>query len=284
MLQSAGQKILVGVFASTLLNLAAPVWAGDEPGYVMDKSGKPVMSKSGCVLAPKQPKTPMEECGDMMKSDTDADGDGIEDSMDKCPNTPKGVATDKNGCPKDSDGDGVADYIDACPNNTAEEIAGGVDEKGCPKDSDGDGVPDYRDKCLGTPATDIHKVNADGCVDEILRFDMNATAYFGFDKANLQAAGKHALNAMAKEANSRGTVQSVEIIGHADCVGSVEYNQKLSERRAKAAADYLMSLGMPANKITTKGVGKSQATMGCSASVKEREKDRKVIVDMLLAK
>ena len=251
MLQSAGQKILVGVFASTLLNLAAPVWAGDEPGYVMDKSGKPVMSKSGCVLAPKQPKTPMEECGDMMKSDTDADGDGIEDSMDKCPNTPKGVATDKNGCPKDSDGDGV---------------------------------PDYRDKCLGTPATDIHKVNADGCVDEILRFDMNATAYFGFDKANLQAAGKHALNAMAKEANSRGTVQSVEIIGHADCVGSVEYNQKLSERRAKAAADYLMSLGMPANKITTKGVGKSQATMGCSASVKEREKDRKVIVDMLLAK
>jgi len=283
MLKSAGQKILAGVFASTLLSLAAPVWAADEAGYVVDKAGKPVMSSSGCVLAPKQPKVPMEECGDMMSA-ADADGDGIADDKDKCPNTPKGVAVDENGCPKDSDGDGVADYIDACPNNTAEEISKGVNEKGCPKDSDGDGVPDYRDKCPDTAPADIGKVNADGCVDEILRFDMNKTAYFDFDKAVLQPEGKYALGAMAEEAKKRGAVQSIEIIGHADCVGTVEYNQKLSERRAQAAAQYLMSLGMPANKIVTKGKGKSEATVGCKASVKEREKDRRVVVDMLLAK
>lgn len=283
MLKNAGRKILGGVFATTLLNLAAPVWAGDEAGYVVDKSGKPVMSKSGCVLAPKQPKVLMEECGDIINKDSD--GDGVMDDKDKCPNTPKGVAVDENGCPKDSDGDGVADYLDACPNNTAEEISMGVDAKGCPKDSDGDGVPDYRDKCPNTPAADIHKVNADGCVEDgvILRFPMKDMAYFDFDKSVLTAKGQHALNAMAEEAKKRGMTQKIEIIGYADCIGTEEYNLKLSERRAKAAADFLMALGLPANKITAQGKGESEATP-CPASEKVRKNDRKVVVDMLITK
>jgi hypothetical protein len=42
----------------------------------------------------------------------DSDGDGVEDSKDKCPGTPKGTEIDNKGCPLDDDGDGVPNYLD----------------------------------------------------------------------------------------------------------------------------------------------------------------------------
>ena len=279
MLQSAGQKILVGVFASAVLGLAAPVWAANDSGYVVDSNGKAVMSDSGCVLAPNQPYNALPECGGVTVGDSD--GDGVPDDKDKCPNTPKGVAVDENGCPKDTDGDGVPDYLDACPNNTPEEISKGVDEKGCPKDSDGDGVPDYRDDCPNTAPEDIHKVNERGCVDEIIRFDMNESVYFDFDKSNLKPAGTQALDALVAESNKRGAMQGIEIIGHTDHIGTDAYNQKLSERRAQTVANYLISKGIAANKIVARGVGESGAKGKTPA---ERAKDRRVVVDVRISK
>ena len=49
------------------------------------------------------------------------------------------------------------------------------------------------------------------------------------------------------------------INGHTDAVGTDEYNQKLSERRAEAARDYLISQhGIEPNRLVAKGYGKSQ--------------------------
>lgn len=274
MLKIAGQNVLVGLVAGTLLNVAAPVYAGEDVGYLVDSAGRGVMTASGCVITPNQVRTgPVEPC-----DVGDADGDGVPDDKDKCPNTPEGVKVDKDGCPLDSDGDGVPDYLDACPNNTAEEISKGVDAKGCPLDSDGDGVPDYRDKCPNTPADQIHKVDADGCVPgDIVRMELNSSVYFDFDKATLKQAGKDALKELVDKVISARAVKAVQIVGHTDSVGSDAYNQKLSERRAKAAADYLITLGVPAEKITAIGKGEAEAKGKTKA---ERAQDRKVVVDV----
>lgn len=86
----------------------------------------------------------------------DSDGDGVADVDDKCPEV-AGVSAFQ-GCP-DTDGDGIADPDDGCPNE-----AGPASNNGCPvADSDGDGVPDAEDKCpnaagtasmMGCPDTD----------------------------------------------------------------------------------------------------------------------------------
>jgi hypothetical protein len=76
----------------------------------------------------------------------DRDGDGIEDSLDKCPDE-KGVIQ-YDGCPiPDSDNDGIADDVDDCPT-----IAGLLKYKGCPApDSDGDKINDEDDFCPNEP-------------------------------------------------------------------------------------------------------------------------------------
>jgi outer membrane protein OmpA-like peptidoglycan-associated protein len=48
------------------------------------------------------------------------------------------------------------------------------------------------------------------------------------------------------------------IIGHTDQVGSSEYNQRLSERRASAAARYLVSQGVSGSRVATRGLGETE--------------------------
>jgi OmpA-OmpF porin, OOP family len=65
----------------------------------------------------------------------------------------------------------------------------------------------------------------------------------------------------------------VLVTGHTDPIGSQAYNQKLSERRADAVRDYLVSKGVPKDKIETLGMGKTQPIPGvvCNqANLKEK--------------
>jgi len=55
----------------------------------------------------------------------------------------------------------------------------------------------------------------------------------------------------------------VLVTGHTDRIGSDAYNQKLSERRADAVRDYLVSKGVPRDKIEAIGVGKKQPVVQC---------------------
>ena len=62
---------------------------------------------------------------------SDADSDGVDDSVDLCPNTPPGAVVDSNGCAdaqKDTDSDGVDDAADLCPNTAPGAV---VDSNGC---------------------------------------------------------------------------------------------------------------------------------------------------------
>lgn len=83
---------------------------------------------------------------------------------------------------------------------------------------------------------------------------------FGFDKDKLRPEAISTLNEIAARL-SNVNVQSVRVEGHTDFMGTEQYNQALSERRANAVANYLVSQGVSASKITAVGLGESQARM-----------------------
>ena len=84
-----------------------------------------------------------------------------------------------------------------------------------------------------------------------------ADALFDFNKSTLRPEGMKKLDEVAAKAN--GLVLEVVIaVGHADRIGSAAYNQKLSVKRAAAVKDYMVSKGIPANRVYTEGKGSTQ--------------------------
>ena len=204
--------------------------------------------------------------------DPDSDGDGVPDSLDRCPGTPAGVSVDGSGCPLDTDGDGVADYLDKCPGTPAGTE---VDASGCPLDSDGDGVLNADDDCPGTPPGT--RVDSRGC--EIQRVTALEGVEFGSDSAELTPASRQMLDATADEL-ARHPDMRVEIAGHTSSTGPAEYNQDLSERRARSVADYLVSRGLDADRFTVTGYGESEP-IADNATREGRAKNRRVEMRIL---
>ncbi|MEP3387466.1 MAG: OmpA family protein [Reichenbachiella sp.] len=81
--------------------------------------------------------------------------------------------------------------------------------------------------------------------------------YFEFDKAQLLRTSYLELNKLLAYLEKYRRVK-IEIEGHTDNVGSREYNQKLSEARAKAVVDYLVAKGLNEFRLEFKGYGSSQ--------------------------
>jgi peptidoglycan-associated lipoprotein len=81
--------------------------------------------------------------------------------------------------------------------------------------------------------------------------------YFDTDRFNIDAEDQAALqqqaNYLRQYPNVRATVE-----GHCDERGTREYNLALGERRANAAKNYLVSLGIPADRLTTVSYGKER--------------------------
>jgi peptidoglycan-associated lipoprotein len=83
------------------------------------------------------------------------------------------------------------------------------------------------------------------------------TIHFPYDQAILDETNKQKLNANAEWIKSKGNVV-VQIEGHCDSRGSVEYNLALGERRAKAVKSYLVSLGVKADKLRVVSYGEEK--------------------------
>jgi OOP family OmpA-OmpF porin len=89
-----------------------------------------------------------------------------------------------------------------------------------------------------------------------------ADVFFDFDKSVLKPEGKAKLDDLVSKI--KGIALEVIIaIGHTDSIGSVEYNLKLSVRRAEAVKAYLVSKGIEPNRIYTEGKGPSQLVKKC---------------------
>jgi len=82
-------------------------------------------------------------------------------------------------------------------------------------------------------------------------------AYFDFDKSDIRADARTALTQTAGFLKSYPQVK-VTIEGHADERGSTEYNLALGDRRAQAAKDFLVSLGVPSDRMQTVSYGKER--------------------------
>lgn len=86
---------------------------------------------------------------------------------------------------------------------------------------------------------------------------MLETIYFDYDKYNLRSEAKTALGNNAKSLRENADL-TVLIEGHCDERGTVEYNLALGEKRAKAARDYLVDLGVQADRIRTISYGEER--------------------------
>jgi len=92
------------------------------------------------------------------------------------------------------------------------------------------------------------KLNAQGILKEVL---------FDFDSADLNGDSKTILNDNAAQIRQHAPL-AVRIEGHCDERGTTEYNLALGDRRARAARDYIVSLGIPANRLRTISYGKER--------------------------
>lgn len=201
--------------------------------------------------------------------EADNDRDGVVNRLDRCPRTPNNIPVNSRGCPADSDRDGVIDALDACRGTAWEAV---VDERGCPQvqDSDGDGVNDDADRCAGTPAG--RSVDAAGCpIPE--RITLEGVS-FPVNSSQLAAASRAALNDVAAVLLSRPGLEA-EVAGHTDAQGDAAYNLWLSERRAESVRQYLISQGVPAERLSARGYGETEP-LADNATAAGRRQNRRV--------
>ncbi len=229
----------------------------------------------------------------------DTDGDGIQDKDDECPEQ-AGLA-ENNGCPdQDSDNDGIPDDEDQCP-----EVAGSADTNGCP-DRDGDGVADADDRCPdlpgdfgGCPDTDgdgiidpddtcpdqAGLVNNKGCPElneeekQLLNFAMRAVQ-FNTGRAELKEESFPVLDQI-KGIMDRYPGYKLTISGHTDSVGDEETNLVLSRERAKSCYQYLVSQGVPPDRLAFQGFGETRP-IATNRTSQGRTLNRRVEFDLSL--
>ncbi|TQV86684.1 OmpA family protein [Aliikangiella coralliicola] len=153
----------------------------------------------------------------------DTDRDGVNDDVDRCPSTPAGAKVDSNGCELDSDKDGVVDSADNCPSTPA---GAKVDEKGCR-----------------------------------IALQENVSIQLNVKFANNSDA---ITNDFSQEISKVATFMrqypdtTVVIEGHTDSRGAASYNQSLSQKRAEAVRNYLISeFNIDSQRVSAVGKGES---------------------------
>jgi peptidoglycan-associated lipoprotein len=96
-----------------------------------------------------------------------------------------------------------------------------------------------------------------GIEGEILESKLLKDIHFDFDKYDIRSGDAEILKGNAALLMKHPTVK-IQIEGHCDERGTIEYNLALGERRANSAKKYLISLGMPADRISTISYGKEK--------------------------
>lgn len=96
----------------------------------------------------------------------------------------------------------------------------------------------------------------------LVRRTIEADPLFDFDSAHLRDTGKAKLDTLAAHLLAAGTIDHIAVTGHADRLGSTAYNQRLSEQRAAAVREHLVSAGVPAERIHAEGRGEKEPVTG----------------------
>ena len=196
--------------------------------------------------------------------DPDNDNDGIPDAHDKCPldAEDRDGFQDDDGCPdKDNDNDGISDGQDKCPNQ-AEDKDGFQDLDGCPElDNDGDGIPDAQDKCPNEPETINGNQDDDGCPDTgdalvVLSADrLELLEVVAFNGTKLTKSSAKVLGQVGAMLRAHSEVLRVRITLHVQPTTNPDRDQAITENRAAAVRDWLVTYGIAPARLEMRGFG-----------------------------
>lgn len=175
----------------------------------------------------------------------DTDGDGLSDSSEVFQ-----YKTDPN--KSDTDGDGLSDGAEVNKYKTDP----------LKMDTDGGTIADGLEVERGTnpldPSDDMPKAPA----PQVIMFELNKPVVlpgiqFEFNKAVIKPESESVLIQAYNSLHDHADIE-VEISGHADAIGSVEYNLVLSGKRAESVRQWMINKGIAANRLTSVGYGKSR--------------------------
>jgi outer membrane protein OmpA-like peptidoglycan-associated protein len=113
-------------------------------------------------------------------------------------------------------------------------------------------------------------------VGEGIQVTFESGLLFDFNSDRIKPAAAENLRNLARSLNNYPNTDLV-IVGHTDDIGSDEFNQDLSQRRARAAANYLASLGVNPSRLRVYGRGESEP-VAANASDVGRQQNRRVEV------
>jgi outer membrane protein OmpA-like peptidoglycan-associated protein len=171
-------------------------------------------------------------------TNTDTDKDGVSDADDTCPETLEGVMVNAQGCEEDSDNDGLVNRLDLC-SDTAEGAT--VDKAGC--------------------SAEQTTVVLEGIT-------------FTLGTAKLTPEASSILDIAANILQNNPDI-SMEVAGHTDSIGEKESNLRLSALRAQSVTSYLVSKGVSADRLQSKGYG-AEEPIADNTTKEGRAKNRRV--------
>lgn len=108
---------------------------------------------------------------------------------------------------------------------------------------------------------------------------LTSTTSFPMGGVELSGAGREFLGQLAQQIITMSVVESVIISGHTDSTGSDRVNREISQARADAAREYMISLGVAAELITAIGFG-PDAPVADNATPEGREANRRIMVEV----
>ena len=153
----------------------------------------------------------------------------------------------------------------------------------------------YKDVVKSTGGAAVHSTNGncvitkwDANYDEctgMAKRDITASlltkeqrnVYFDFNKSTLSKNETKKLTEVSKIVAASKEVESVDIIGYADPIGSTGYNQKLSAKRAETVKSFLSKKGLKTNKVRVEGLGESTTAKCDSLKVKGKKASKELI-------
>lgn len=171
----------------------------------------------------------------------------------------------------DSDKDGVPDMKDGAP-CAAEDKDGFEDEDGAPDlDNDQDGVPDTVDAAPGDPETKNRWHDHDGAPDAYPALD---AIYFDTASEALSGAAQGYLLGVIQLLNEWPELK-LHVAGYTDNTHAHKYSMELSRRRAEKVQGFLLSNGVPAERLVVTFHGDAEPA-GDNATAEGRTKNRRV--------
>ena len=136
---------------------------------------------------------------------------------------------------------------------------------GCPPaDRDHDGIPDAADACPDDPETVNGVQDEDGCPDQGAfevkndRIVLDERVLFDVNRARVKHSGRIVIEAIAQAWRVHPEWGFMEVEGHCDVRGPDAYNDWLSNERAARVREVLIEAGLPAERISSIGYGKSR--------------------------